>query len=631
MTTAQALASDVRARPDWVAVLGSGRPASVTSSMTLGATTAELGVQIEGEERGARSQRTAQGRSCGVLFDGVLYNRADLAASLGLPPKTPDATLLLSAYERWGVELTRHIKGIFAFVIWDGSQRRLLAVRDPLGSYPLFYATGTAGRLLVSTSIDALVRHPSVDPAVNRAALADHLSRRWPYPSETFYSAVRRVPPGCRLLITTAGTRVDRYWDPAPAGEPVNWITEEELETFDQRLDTAVERALDQGRAGIFLSGGLDSISIAAIAADLTRRSHRPLPIALSLGFPHPDCNEEHVQRGVAASLGIEQEFVPFGEAAPEQGLLSAALEQTRRSPAPMLNTWRPAYTELALRGKRRGVEVILSGAGGDEWLCVSPYLAADLIRGGDLAGLGKLLVSRQRSYRLSALRLLRGTLWTYGARPLAGLALHRLAPRAWHANRLGRLRRQRRSWVAPDAALRKELDRRTDDALTPAAPVAGFYLQDVRASLDHALTCMELEEIFEMGRRLDLKFLHPYWDADVVDMLYRTPPALLSRNGRAKGLVRDTVARRFPALDLERQKKVAGTSFYRSVLQAEIPELWQRSGGARSLEAMGIVDGRKTNAMVEASLSQSSREGLGRVWELLNLDAWVQSHTSGQ
>ena len=144
---------------------------------------------------------------------------------------------------------------------------------------------------------------------------------------------------------------------------------------------------------------------------------------------------------------------------------------------------------------------------------------------------------------------------------------------------------------------------------------------------LDHPLTSMELEEIFEMGRRLGIDFRHPYWDADIVHMLYRTPPQLLNRDGRAKALVRSTVARRFPTLGLERQKKIAGTSFFRSVLRREVPDLWKQSGGVPTLVRMGIVDAGAANAMVEASLSEFSREGLSRIWDLLNLDAWVQAH----
>ena len=129
------------------------------------------------------------------------------------------------------------------------------------------------------------------------------------------------------------------------------------------------------------------------------------------------------------------------------------------------------------------------------------------------------------------------------------------------------------------------------------------------------------------MGRSLDMRFLHPYWDADVVDMLYRTPPQLLLRHGRAKGLVRDTVATRFPTLGLDRQKKIASTSFFKSLLRDEVPQLWQGSGRGRALADLGIVDGAQIDAMVEASLAETSRESLIRIWEIMNFDAWVASH----
>jgi asparagine synthase (glutamine-hydrolysing) len=577
-----------------------------------------------------------------LLFDGVLYNGAELTTAL--PELTPigprpavaaaaaasddTAALLTRAYRAWGAGMARRLRGTFALVIWDRDAGRLLAIRDPLGAYPLFHARGARGRTLISPSLDALARHPHVDRVINRAAVADHLCHRWPSHTETFYRHIARVPPGCWLQVDAHGTKVERYFDPAPLGQPVKWITEDELEGFDACLETAVSRAIGRGRPGIFLSGGLDSISVAAVAAGLAGRGESTLPLALSLGFPHGECNEEPVQRGVARTLGLEQEFVRFFDAIPSGALLGPALECTRRAPAPILNTWTPAYTHLTRRGQLRGVDVILTGSGGDEWLSVSPYVMADMMRAGDVAGTVRILNAWRRSYRMSPWRVMRGTWWTFGARPLAGLALHRIAPSWWHANRVARLQRTDRTYVGADPALVREQRDRAAAMVTPADPPSGFYFQEIRSGLDHLLTSMELEETFEMGRSLGVRFRHPYWDADVVDLLYRTPPALLIRRGRAKGLVRDTVAKRFPNLGLDRQKKVASTSFFQSVLRNEVPGLWRAFGGAATLAELGVVDQAKVNAMVDASFSEGSRDSLMRVWELLNLDAWVASHS---
>jgi asparagine synthetase B (glutamine-hydrolysing) len=387
-----------------------------------------------------------------------------------------------------------------------------------------------------------------------------------------------------------------------------------------------VERAFGQGPSGIFLSGGLDSISVAAMAADVARRDDRPLPLALSLGFPG-NANEELEQRGVANALGLDQEFVPFDDASPPGQLLTAALSITRTRPAPLLNTWMPAYAELSLRGKRRGVHAILSGAGGDEWLAVTPLLAADLIKARDVKGLAQLTRGWRRSYDMSYVNVARCLLWTFGIRPLAGSVLARLAPRAMEENRVSRGVRSTFEWVAPQAPLRGELEARVRQWLPSAVPSRGFYQEDVRRTLEHPLTSLELEEIFEMGRWLGVRYLHPYWDAEVVDILYRTPPLLLFAGGRAKGVVRATMARRFPGLGLDRQKKRAGTAYFSSVLDREIPDLWRRNGDLSAMADLGIVEPRAAAAMAKDTLASKPGIGFTRIWDLMNVESWIRAH----
>src|SRR5262249_2282037 len=175
---------------------------------------------------------------------------------------------------------------------------------------------------------------------------------------------------------------------------------------------------------GIFLSGGLDSISVAAMAADGTRREGRPTPVALSLGFPTPETDEQDVQRSVAATLGLDQDLLGFDEAVRPHGLVRSALEVTRSWPAALLNSWLPAYARLAEFGKRRGVSVILTGSGGDEWLSVSPYLSADLLRSFDVAGWWHFFHAWKRSFRVTWGEAATGALLTYGVRPRASRAL---------------------------------------------------------------------------------------------------------------------------------------------------------------------------------------------------------------
>jgi asparagine synthetase B (glutamine-hydrolysing) len=561
-----------------------------------------------------------------VVFEGELYNCLDLAETLRLPPSTSASGVIARAYDAWGVEFVHRLRGIFALVMHDGENDRTIGVRDALGATPLFY-TEAGGRVLLSTSIEALREQPGVNRAFNRAALVDHLSHRWQDPHETFFASIRRVPPGYMLVSERGAVRVTRYWDPMPLDRSVDWLPEADVQAgFDTAFERAVHRTLEHGRIGIFLSGGLDSISVAAMAADGARRRGVPLPIGLSLGFPG-DGSEEFEQRGVAARLGLEHEFVPFADAAPLSGLLSAALALTRVQAAPILNTWMPAYTSLALRGKQRGIGVITSGAGGDEWLAVSPFLAADLIRTGDLKGLAHLLVAWRRSYQQPAWRVARCLLWGFGARPLASAALGRLAPKAWNANRVTRGVRGLKPWISRDPKLRAEVNARIERLMPATNPAGGFYLNDVRATLEHPLVLLEREEIYEMGRRLDIRFLHPYWDAEVADILYRTPPLQLFADGRSKSVVRSAMARRFPGLGLEHQKKRASTTFYASVLDREIPQLWSRRPAFTELADLGIVDLTAVEEMGNTSVATNNGTGLVSIWDLLNVNMWLQAH----
>jgi hypothetical protein len=205
---------------------------------------------------------------------------------------------------------------------------------------------------------------------------------------------------------------------------------------------------------------------------------------------------------------------------------------------------------------------------------------------------------------------------------------MNALAPGAWRANRKRRTIRNTPSWIAPDRALRTSLNQRVEATIGPPTPPVDFSSQRAPVGIDHPLTCLELEEMFETGRRLGLRMLNPFWDVDVVGMLHRTPPWLLGRGGRARSLVRDTVSRRFPGLRVEHQRTIAVTSFRQSLLEAQIPAIWRSTSRVQALALLGIVDARMADHMAETSITRRDHDGLHRTWDLLNLDAWVESRS---
>ena len=570
---------------------------------------------------------TAERDGIAVLVDGLVDDASWWRHHDG--GQRAPADVVLAAYRAEPAHYLNATRGANVRVVLDGPEGVFVAARDPLGAQPLFY-TALSGGVAVSPSIERLLALPGVSQALSRPALADHLCGRWPDPEETYYVAVRRVPAGHALTWRRNGPlRVTRYWDPCPAGQPVSWLKRDEIELFDRRFEQAVARCLIAPTTGVFLSGGLDSVSVAALAVDRRRKTDLPLPIAYSLGFPHADCDEEAIQKGVAAGLGMRSEFLRFDDAIGSRGLVEQALEIGATLPSPMMHTWSPAYSALATRARAQGVDVVLTGGGGDEWLAITPMLAADYIRSGNVAGLARFLAMWGRSYQLTPMGVLRGTLWRFGVRPLASMWLGRLAPDWWQRRRGQRLTAATPPWVAPDPALRALIDERAVTTMQPTDPREGFYLADVRRGMSHALTSMEFEESELFSRRHGLKTMRPFFDVDLVELLYRTPADLLTTGGRAKGLVRDAVARRFPTLGFERQKKRAATSFLRSLLRDQLPPIWERMGGAKTLVSLGIVDGRQVERLRKAAFSGTLDVRLYRAWSILNLEQWVRSRSN--
>jgi hypothetical protein len=196
--------------------------------------------------------------------------------------------------------------------------------------------------------------------------------------------------------------------------------------------------------------------------------------------------------------------------------------------------------------------------------------------------------------------------------------------PEAFKANRVRRNLAGDPVWVAPDGELRAEQRRRVERALPVADPPNGFYMRQARLCLDHAILAWQEEERFEMGKLFDVRFLHPFWDPDVVDLCFRSLPSLMSQGGRTKSLVRGTIARRFPGQGLEEQRKVVAKSYYQSVLRREWAALSDLPGDFPALSALGVVDGRAAGAVVRGERQTAGMSGL---FNLIAAEMWTRAH----
>ena len=299
-----------------------------------------------------------------AALDGAIVNAAQLRAELGRHglalAAANDAELLVHAYRYWDKEVVKHLRGAFAFALWDARKDRLMLARDRYGQKPLHLRQAGAV-LYFASEIKALVRAPDARPEVDAAAVSDYLALRYVRGPRTLVSGVRKLAPGTYALWQFGNLRETRYWTPPDGDTNLAPATAREpVEGFIARLDEAVRLHMDGARpAGAFLSGGYDS---AAIVALMKRHSERIA--TFSAGFADDKQSELAAAARVAKHFGTGHREVVLAR----RDVLGALPQAVLRRDAPF---HRPADVALHLLAREvaREVKLVLSGDGGDEIL----------------------------------------------------------------------------------------------------------------------------------------------------------------------------------------------------------------------------------------------------------------------
>ncbi len=326
--------------------------------------------------------------TCHVVQNGEIYNYADLRRELaraGHGFRTDsDTEVLVHAYEEWGDDFARRLRGMFAVAIWDARRRRLVLARDAYGIKPLYYRE-RHGELQFASELRALPRG-EIDPDALEAFLAFNSI---PAPL-TIFRDCRKLPPGHVLAWHDGRAELTRYARPGPAAaEDVRTDEEAELvEELRARLRDSVRAHLvSDVPVGVLLSGGVDSSVLAALAA---LESSEPLR-TFSIGFEERSFDETGDARLVAERYGTDHHELVLR---PDAALLLPALADAFDEPFADSSAL-PTYLVSQLAAQH--VKVALSGEGGDELFGGYYTYAADLIadRVAPLARIARPLVER--------------------------------------------------------------------------------------------------------------------------------------------------------------------------------------------------------------------------------------------
>jgi asparagine synthase (glutamine-hydrolysing) len=306
-----------------------------------------------------------QDQSAWIVFNGEIYNYRELRKQLeDLGHKfytDSDTEAIVHAYDQYGSDCPKHLRGMFAFAIWDEARQELFLARDRVGKKPLLYAQ-LNDQLVFGSEFSALLLHPDIGRDIDFAGLHYYLSFLCVPAPHTAYRAIRKLEPGHWLRWRKGQIEIERYWQP-DFSRKTNLTEEEAGERAVEILRDAVRvRLMSEVPLGAFLSGGIDSSAVVAL---MSQESSEPVK-TFSIGFEEQDFSELHHARRVAQHVGADHhEFIVRPDA---MEVLPTLIEHYGEPYAD--SSAIPTY--YVSRETRRYVTVALNGDGGDE--CFAGY-----------------------------------------------------------------------------------------------------------------------------------------------------------------------------------------------------------------------------------------------------------------
>ena len=238
--------------------------------------------RVTPEDAHYRGPVRSSGDDVVVVADARIDNRAEVISRLGIQSREAcglsDAAVVLAAWQQWQRACPRFLVGDFAFILWDARTRELFCARDAMGHRLLFYHESPNG-VEVATTAPAVAALPNIGASLDEQKVADFLVLLQRTDS-SFYRGVRRLPPGHTLTVDQSSTRVERYWSPAPTQILRLGSDQAYVDAFLDVFETAVRSQLrSDGTVSVMASGGLDSSSVAAVAARQLREQGQSLAL----------------------------------------------------------------------------------------------------------------------------------------------------------------------------------------------------------------------------------------------------------------------------------------------------------------------------------------------------------------
>lgn len=552
-----------------------------------------------------------------IVFNGEIYNYRELREKLEKLGHTfytnSDTEAIVHAYDRYGADCPKHLRGMFSFAIWDERKQELFLARDRVGKKPLLYAQ-LGNQLVFASEFSALLLHPEISRDVDNEALHYYLSFMCVPAPLTAYRAIKKLEPGHSLRWRKGEITIDQYWQP-DFSTKIEISEQEAEEQAIAILRDAVEvRLMSEVPLGAFLSGGIDSSAVVAL---MSETSSEPVK-TFSIGFEEQDFSELHHARRVAEQIGADHhEFIVRPDALEVLPILVEHYGEPFADSSAI-----PTY--YVARETRRHVTVALNGDGGDE----------------SFAGYERYAAMRlaEKYRRVPAVVRESVVRQAIGLLPSSETRRSRVkdVKRFLHAASLPKLERYLQ-WVSvfdneAKHDLYSEDFRHQTESSFPADVLGPWFgqsngtgvvdaalLTDIKTYLPNDL----LVKVDIASMAVSLEARSPFLDHHVIEFAARLPEKLKLRGLTTKYLLKRMLKNILPAENLNRRKMGFGVpigTWFRGRLE---PFLRETVLSPKAL-GRGLFKPAAVKQLVELHV-RGERDYSHQLWTLLMLELWFQ------
>jgi asparagine synthase (glutamine-hydrolysing) len=558
-----------------------------------------------------------------VSFNGEIYNhtaiRADLERIGGHQWKTDhsDTEVILHAFEQWGIDCLLRFRGMFAIALWDDKAQRLWLIRDRIGIKPLYYSFHH-GRVAFASEIKALLEDSQQRRAVDEEAFFHYLSFLTTPAPQTIFDGIKKLPGGTWLRIDKDGQIYEqRYWDVLEHTKPLIGVSEDELsEMLIAELRTSVQlRKVSDVPVGVFLSGGIDSSTNAALFSEGAREPIRSFSIGYE-GQYQSYQNELHYARRMADEISAEyhERLLMIDD------LMDFLPEMVRLQDEPIADPVCVPVYYVSKLARENGVVVCQVGEGSDElfWGYQSWKNALSLQRYDDLP------VPRTfKKFGVAGLRALgRGRTMYYEwlRRGSEGIPVFWGGAEAFsEAQKMKilspRLKRRFKGYTSWEAL--KPIRQRYEEKAAEKSHLNWMTNVDLNLRLPELL----LMRIDKMSMGVSLECRVPFLDHKIVELAMSIPESLKTKNGILKYILKKSVRGLIPEEIIHRKKQG---------FAVPVHEWFFDKLGTKTRQELAEFCGHHDFLDKDEVMSLINRRDGYSLWYLLNFALWWKAFIHG-